>query len=68
MAKKLIQGLLEIDESALTALIICHECDSWRECRPTRAAALVAGARHLKSVHGDTSAARRVAYLAARRS
>lgn len=65
---RLIQGLLEVDESDLATVIVCHECHSWRECRPTRAAALVSGARHLKSVHGDTQAARRVAYLAARRS
>lgn len=67
MANNLVQGVLKLDCTDYATLIECLECPAWRELRPTRAAALATGARHLKLAHGDVYAARTVQWLSRRR-
>lgn len=64
MPKNVIQNVLALDCTDFATIITCTECAAWREIRSDRAAALAAGARHLKHVHGDFYAARRVQWLA----
>lgn len=49
---------MRIDATALSVVAICDTC-SWREMRPTPAAAWTALAQHAKSVHGDYRAVAR---------
>ena len=58
------QGLT-LDVDPYLVVVCCDRC-KWRADRGTKAAALVAAARHLKRSHGDLHAARRVRELVAR--
>lgn len=66
MSPRPVQSRLILDVSEFLTVITCLDCPPWRCARPTRAAALAAGAIHLKATHNDPYAARRVQYLATR--
>lgn len=48
--------LIRLD-AGRAVLAWCVKCPSWREIRPTREAALRAGADHLRLVHDDQAEA-----------
>lgn len=58
--------MIRLEAGARTVLAYCTECPSWRELRPTRAAALTAAAHHALVVHDQAKRANTFRELAAR--